>query len=186
MAGLSRLECGSGPIGEKEWWIEQLSSLKINLYKRIISVMVSRGIRQDSVIASIIHYAQSSLKGIGKSQIWNPARTVESGQRVIVETLVSLLPTEKTSSIPIDFLFGMLRMAIMVDSGLACRLALEKRIAVRLEMVSLDDLLIPSVQNGDSLFDVDTIHRILVHFLQIIVQEDDDQDCGYFLNMVTF
>ncbi|KAI3694950.1 hypothetical protein L1987_77934 [Smallanthus sonchifolius] len=184
--GLSRLECDSGRIDAKsrclEWWIEDLSGLKIDLYQRIISVMVSRGIRQDSIIASIMHYAQSSLKGIGKSQIWNPARTtpvtVEDSQRVIVETLVSLLPTEKSSAIPIDFLFGMLRMAIMVDSSFACRLALERRIAVRLEMVSLDDLLIPSGQNGDSLFDVDTIHRILVHFLQIIEQEEDE-DCGY-------
>lgn len=185
--GLSRLECDSGRMDAKgkcvEWWIEDLSGLKIDLYQRIISVMVSRGIRQDSVITSIMHYAQSSLKGIGKSQIWNPARTtpvtVEDSQRVIVETLVSLLPTEKSSSIPIDFLFGMLRMAIMVDSSFACRLALERRIAVRLEMATLDDLLIPSGQNGDSLFDVDTIHRIVVHFLQIIEQEDNDDDCGY-------
>lgn len=186
VAGLSRLECNSGVINEKgrclEWWIEDLSVLKIDLYQRIISIMVNRGIRQDSIIASIMHYAQSSLKGIGKSQIWNPARTtpvtVETGQRAIVETLVTLLPTEKNSFIPLDFLFGMLRMAIMVDSSLTCRLALERRIAVRLEMVSLDDLLIPSIQNGDSLFDVDTIRRILVHFLQIIEQEDDE-DCGY-------
>ncbi|KVI11333.1 BTB/POZ domain-containing protein At3g08570-like [Cynara cardunculus var. scolymus] len=186
VAGLSRLECDSGPIDAKsrclEWWIEDLSVLTIDLYQRIISVMVSKGIRQDSVIASIMHYAQTSLKGIGKSQIWNPARTtpvtVETGQRVIVETLVNLLPNEKSSLIPIVFLFGMLRMAIMVDSSLACRLALERRIAGRLEMVLLDDLLIPSVQTGDSLFDVDTIHRILVHFLQIIEQADDE-DCGY-------
>lgn len=185
VAGLSRLECGSGPIDTDrclEWWIEDLSGLNIDVYQRVILVMVNRGIRQDSVIASIMHYAHTSLKGIGKSQIWNPARTtpvsVETGQRVVVETLVSLLPTEKSSSIPIDFLFGMLRMAIIVDSSLSCRLALERRIAVRLEKVSLDDLLIPSVQSGDSLFDVDTIHRILVHFLQIIEQEDDE-DCRY-------
>ncbi|XP_076941766.1 BTB/POZ domain-containing protein At3g08570-like [Bidens hawaiensis] len=184
--GLSRLECDSARIDADnrclEWWIEDLSVLKIELYQRTISVMVSKGIRQDSVIASIMHYAQSSLKGIGKSQIWNPARTtpvaVEDSQRVIVETLVSLLPAEKGASIAVEFLFGMLRMAIMVDSSFACRLALERRIAVRLEMVSLDDLLIPSGQNGESLFDVDTIHRILVQFLQIIKQEDDE-DCGY-------
>jgi hypothetical protein len=36
----------------------------------------------------------------------------------------------------------------------------------RLEMVSLDDILIPSIQAGGSLYDVDTVHRILVNFLQ--------------------
>ncbi|KAL7587366.1 hypothetical protein Lser_V15G39654 [Lactuca serriola] len=189
VAGLSRLECDNRVIEEKgrrqEWWIEDLSGLKIDFYQRVISVMVTRGIRQDSVISSIMYYARESLKGIGKSRIWNPARTIpvlETGQRVILETLESLLPMENSSLIPIDFLFGMLRMAIMVDSSLGCRLGIERRIAVRLESVSLDDLLIPSVQTGDSMFDVDTIHRILVQFLQIIeeVEDGDDDDCcGY-------
>ncbi|KAA8517564.1 hypothetical protein F0562_017806 [Nyssa sinensis] len=107
----------------------------------------------------------------------NPG-TLENGQRAIVETLVSLLPTEKSSSIPLSFLFGMLRMAIMVDATIASRLELERRIAFRLDMVSLDDLLIPSVQAGDSLFDVDTVHRILVHFLQRI-EEEENEDHGY-------
>ncbi|KAL4572560.1 hypothetical protein LXL04_019340 [Taraxacum kok-saghyz] len=186
VAGLSRLECDNQIVDEKgrlqDWWIEDLSGLNINFYQRVISVMVSKGIRQDSVISSIMYYARESLKGIGKTRIWNPARTVpvlETGQRVILETLESLLPMENTSLIPIDFLFGMLRMAIMVDSSLGCRLGLERRIAVRLEMVSLDDLLVPSVQTGDCLFDVDTIHRILVQFLQMIEDVEDDEDCGY-------
>jgi hypothetical protein len=131
-----------------------------------------------------MHYAEISLKGIGKSQIWNPARMKsspnmeENDQSIIVETLVSLMPTDKSSSIPLNFLFGMLRMAIMLDAAIACRLELERRIAFRLEMVSLDDLLIPSVRSGDSLFDVDTVHRILVNFLQR-VEEEENEDCGY-------
>ncbi|KAK0586013.1 hypothetical protein LWI29_037852 [Acer saccharum] len=146
--------------------------------------MARSGVRPDSVTASLMHYAQASLKGIGKCQIWNPARMkssptmAENDQRTTVETLVILLPTEKTSSIPLNFLFGMLRMAIMVDATIACKLEIERRIAFRLEMASLDDLLIPSIQTGDSLFDVDTIHRILVNFLQRI-EDEDYEDCGY-------
>ncbi|XAR68692.1 hypothetical protein NMG60_11000028, partial [Bertholletia excelsa] len=186
VSGLSRLECDSGSIDFKggclEWWVEDLSGLRIDFYQRVISAMGRTGVRSDSIVASLMHYAQVSLKGIGKQQIWNPARSnpgvMENGQRAIVETIVSLLPTEKSSSIPLSFLFGMLRMAIMVDASLACRLELERRIAFRLEMVSLDDLLIPSVQAGESLFDVDTVHRILVHFLQWIEEEENDE-CGY-------
>lgn len=61
---------------------------------------------------------------------------------------------------------------------MACRLELERRIGFRLEMVSLDDLLIPCVQTGDSLFDVDTVHRILVNFLQRI-EEEENEEYGY-------
>lgn len=186
VSGLSCLDCDGGSLDIKdrclEWWVEDLSVLRIDFYKRVVVAMGQTGVRSDSIIASLMHYAQVSLKGIGKPQIWHPARTnpraVENGQRSIVETLASLLPTEKSSSVPLSFLFGMLRVGIMVDATLACRLELERRIACRLEMVLLDDLLIPSVQPGDSLFDIDTIHRILVQFLQRI-EEEENEDCGY-------
>ncbi|KAL8526416.1 hypothetical protein ACS0TY_015570 [Phlomoides rotata] len=184
VSGLSRLDCDSGSLDVKdrcfEWWVEDLTVLGIEFYCRVISSMGQSGVRTDSIVASLMHYAQTSLKGIGKPQIWNPARTrIEHGEKVIVESLVNILPTEKSSSIPLNFLFGMTRVAIMVDAALACRIELERRIACRLEMALLDDLLIPSVQTGDSLFDVDTIHQIVVQFLQRIEEEEESEECGY-------
>lgn len=188
VSGLSRLDCDGESTELKsgclEWWVEDLSVLRIDYYQRVICAMGRAGVRSDSIIASLLHYAQTSLKGIGKCQIWNPARVKpnpsmeELDQRTIVESIISLMPTEKSSSIPLSFLFGMLRMTIMLDVSIACRLELERRIAFRLEMVLLDDLLIPSIRTGDSLFDVDTVHRILISFLQRI-EEEENEDCGY-------
>ncbi|GMJ01613.1 hypothetical protein like AT3G08570 [Hibiscus trionum] len=187
VSGLSGLDCDGESTELKsgclEWWIEDLSVLGIDYYHKVIIAMDRIGVRPDSIVESLMHYAQTSLKGIGKCQIWNPVRTkpmsgtAENEQRTIVETLVNLLPAEKNSSIPLSFLFGMLRMAIVVEAKVACRLELERRIAFRLEMVSLDDLLIPSLRAGDSLFDVDTVHRILVNFLQQI-EDEENEDCG--------
>ncbi|KAB5561832.1 hypothetical protein DKX38_006789 [Salix brachista] len=189
VSGLSHLDCNSESTELKsnclEWWVEDLSVLRIDYYQRVIRAMGTAGVRLDSIVASLMHYAQMSLNGIEKCQIWNPARMKpspsmeENHQSIIVETLVSLMPTDKSSSIPLSFLFGMLRMAIMLDAAIACRLELERRIAFRLEMVLLDDLLIPSVRSGDSLFDVDTVHRILVNFLQRVEEEEENEDCGY-------
>ncbi|KAH7854182.1 hypothetical protein Vadar_011121 [Vaccinium darrowii] len=51
------------------------------------------GLRSDGIVASLMHYTQVSLKGIGKQQIQNPARTnpgaTKNSQREIVETRVS-------------------------------------------------------------------------------------------------
>uniref|UniRef100_A0A6N2K7S4 NPH3 domain-containing protein n=1 Tax=Salix viminalis TaxID=40686 RepID=A0A6N2K7S4_SALVM len=191
VSGLSHLDCNGESTELKstclEWWVEDLTVLRIDYYQRVICAMGTAGVRQDSIVASLMHYAQMSLNGIEKCQIWNPARMKpspsmeENHQSIIVETLVSLMPTDKSSSIPLSFLFGMLRMAIMLDAAIACRLELERRIAFRLEMVLLDDLLIPSVRSGDSLFDVDTVHRILVNFLQRVEEEEEEEneDCGY-------
>ncbi|KAE8712234.1 BTB/POZ domain-containing protein [Hibiscus syriacus] len=187
VSGLSGLDCDGESTELKsgclEWWIEDLSVLRIDYYHKVIIAMGRIGVRPDSIVESLMHYAQASLKGIGKCQILNPVRTkpisatAENEQRTIVETIVSLLPEVKSSSIPLSFLFGMLRMGIMVEAKVACRLELESRIAFRLEIVSLDDLLIPSLSAGDSLFDVDTVHRILINFLQQI-EDEENEDCG--------
>ncbi|PRQ42661.1 putative SKP1/BTB/POZ domain, NPH3 domain-containing protein [Rosa chinensis] len=183
MSGLSMLNCdGESPelkSGCLEWWVEDLSLLRIEYYQRVIFAMQRTGVRPDSVVASLMHFAQTSLKGIGKCQVWKkPDSLPEHDQRTIVETLISLMPTEKSCSVPLSFMFGMLRMSIMVDAAIACRLEIERRIAYRLEMVTLDDILIPSIFAGGSLYDVDTVHRILVNFLQRI-EEEEDEDCGY-------
>lgn len=88
-----------------------------------------------------------------------------------METIVSLLPSEKNTT-SCSFLFGLLRTAIILDTTIACRLDLEKRIGMQLEQATLDDLLIPSFSyTGDTLFDNDIVHRIVVNFLQ---QDDSD------------
>ncbi|KAF9595844.1 hypothetical protein IFM89_005330 [Coptis chinensis] len=183
--GLSRLDCdgGSGKLKTEctDWWVEDLSVLGIDFYQRVISALRRSGVRPDSIITSLMHYAQTSLKGIGKNEVWdqtkiNPqCRMAQNEPKVILEIFVSLLPAEKSTTIPLNFLFGMLRLAITVDATVACRLELERRIGFRLEMVSLDDLLIPSLRAGDPLFDVDTVHRILVNFLQQIEDEESEE-----------
>ncbi|GJN07145.1 hypothetical protein PR202_ga24947 [Eleusine coracana subsp. coracana] len=186
VSGLAHLECdgGSGKLRMhcQDWWVEDLSTLRIDYYRRVIAAMGRSGVRPESIGTSIVHYAQTSLKGIERHHVWDSGPLVAGdNQRVIVEALIDLLATENITTVTLAFLFGMLRMAIEVDSGLKYRIEIEKRIGLQLEMASLDDLLIPSVQTSDSMFDIDTVHRILVNFLQRI-DEDDSGDlspCGY-------
>ncbi|KAK4795852.1 hypothetical protein SAY86_028178 [Trapa natans] len=188
VSGLSRLECDDRSSELKarclDWWVEDLSGLGIESYHRVIRAMAGLGIRPDSITMSLMHYAQNSLKGGGKCQIWSLPKTrpggfmEDSDQRKVVEAIVSLLPAEKQSSVPLTFLFGLLRIAIMVDADIPCRLELERRVSCRLEMVSLDDLLIPSVRAGDSMFDTDTVHRVLANFLQRVEEEEEGSGSG--------
>ncbi|KAL0914606.1 hypothetical protein M5K25_014969 [Dendrobium thyrsiflorum] len=185
VCGLARLECngGSGKLDMdcQDWWVEDLSALSINHYQRVIAAMRRAGVRSDSITASLIHYAHTCLKGIEKRQAWDSNLSFGDEQRVIVEALVGLLSTEKIKSVPLAFLFGMLRIAIEVNASVNCRLELERIIGFRLEVASLDDLLIPSLQKNDCVFDVDTVHRILANFMQRIEEEDSDESsqCGY-------
>lgn len=149
VSGLAHLECdgGSGKLRMhcQDWWVEDLSALRIDYYRRVIAAMRRTGVRPESIGTSIVHYAQTSLKCIERRDVWDSGPLVGDNQRVIVETLIDLLATENITTVTLSFLFGMLRMAIEVDAGLKYRIEVEKRIGLQLEMASLDDLLIPSV-----------------------------------------
>lgn len=91
---------------------------------------------------------------------------MEHEKRVVLETIVSLLPREK-NAMSVSFLSMLLRAAIYLETTVACRLDLEKRMASQLGQAVLDDLLIPSYTfTGDTLFDVDTVQRIMANYLE--------------------
>lgn len=152
-----------------DWWIEDLSVLRIDLYQRVMNAMKCRGVRPESIGASLVSYAEREL-----------TKRSESGhhehEQTIVETIVTLLPVEKLV-VPISFLFGLLRRAVMLDTSVSCRLDLERRIGSQLDMATLDDLLIPSFRHtGDTLFEIDTVHRILVNFSQQGGDDSEDEE----------
>jgi hypothetical protein len=92
----------------------------------------------------------------------------EHEKRVVLETIVSLLPREK-NTMSVSFLSMLLRAAIYLDTSLACRLDLEGRMAAQLGQAVLDDLLIPSSSPegaGATAFDVDAVQRILAGYLE--------------------
>ncbi|KAJ4818929.1 Phototropic-responsive NPH3 family protein [Rhynchospora pubera] len=149
-----------------DWWIEDLSVLRIDMYQKVIEAIRCRGVRPESIGTSLVNYTDRLLKR--KPSYISP--TCE--EKVVIETISALLPQEKCT-VPVSFLFGLLRFAVMLDCNLSCKLNLERRIGAQLDMATLDDLLIPSSKSsGETLFDVDTVHRILV----IFAQHDDSED----------
>ncbi|KAJ4766208.1 Phototropic-responsive NPH3 family protein [Rhynchospora pubera] len=149
-----------------DWWIEDLSVLRIDMYQKVIEAIRCRGVRPESIGTSLVNYTDRLLKR--KPSYISP--TCE--EKVVIETISALLPQEKCT-LPVSFLFGLLRFAVMLDCNLSCKLNLERRIGAQLDMATLDDLLIPSSKSsGETLLDVDTVHRILV----IFAQHDDSED----------
>ncbi|CAN1815171.1 BTB/POZ domain-containing protein SR1IP1 [Linum perenne] len=146
-----------------DWWAEDLTVLRIDMFQRVLIAMVSRGFKQYALGPILMLYAKKSLRGLeafskGRKKI-EPQR--EHEKRVVLETIVSLLPKEK-NALSVSFLSMLLRAAIYLESTVACRLDLEKRMASQLGQAVLDDLLIPAYSfTGDTLFDVDTAHPAL-------------------------
>uniref|UniRef100_A0A5B7B362 Putative root phototropism protein 3 n=1 Tax=Davidia involucrata TaxID=16924 RepID=A0A5B7B362_DAVIN len=85
-------------------------------------------------------------------------------QRMIIESLISIIPPQK-DCVSCSFLLRLLRMANMLKVAPALVTELEKRIGMQFEQATLADLLIPSYNKIDTLYDVDLVQRLLEHFL---------------------
>ncbi|CAK9144025.1 unnamed protein product [Ilex paraguariensis] len=151
-----------------DWWAEDLTVLRIDIFQRVLIAMLARGFKQYALGPILMLYAQKSLRGLeifGKGRKKIEPRQ-EHEKRVVLETIVSLLPREK-NAMSVSFLSMLLRAAIYLETTVACRLDLEKRMASQLGQAVLDDLLIPSFSfTGDTLFDVDTVLRIMMNCLE--------------------
>ncbi|XP_020973075.1 root phototropism protein 3 [Arachis ipaensis] len=91
-------------------------------------------------------------------------------QRMIVESLISIIPQQK-DSVTCSFLLRLLRMANMLKVAPALVNELEKRVGMQFEQATLGDLLIPCYEKSETVYDVDLVQRVLEHFL---VQEQSE------------
>ncbi|KAK3197791.1 hypothetical protein Dsin_021206 [Dipteronia sinensis] len=161
-----------------DWWYEDVSTLSLPLYKRLIAVMESRGIRQEIIAGSITFYAKKYLPGLNRRQGGTESSTrlapvalgglsSEEDQKLLLEEIDRLLPMQK-GPVPTKFLFGLLRTAMILRASPSSISNLEKRIGMQLDQATLEDLLMPNFSYSmETLYNVDCVQRILDHFLAI-------------------
>lgn len=188
--GLSKLEqnfpvkhiTNIEPETPSDWWGKALTVLSLEFFQRVLSAVKSKGLKQDKIIKILINYSHNSLQGLavrdphlvkGSCLDAEPQKK----QRVIVEAIVSLLPTQsRKNSVPMSFLSSLLKTAIMGSASATCKADLERRIGLQLDQAILEDILIPANSHGNNhqpLYDTDTILRIFSIFLN--VDEDEDE-----------
>lgn len=107
-----------------------------------------------------------AFTGFNQDIVAKDARQAQHKNRVILQGIVNLLPTDTgaTASLSVKFLVKLLRVACFVNAGSFCKTDLAKRIASQLEKVALEDLLIPAA--GEATYDVDVVLQIFEWYVQ--------------------
>ncbi|KAG6593176.1 BTB/POZ domain-containing protein [Cucurbita argyrosperma subsp. argyrosperma] len=172
------------PETPSDWWGKSLTVLNLDFFQRVLSAVKSKGLKQDMISKILINYAHNSLQGLvvrdhhlvkGSSLDLELQRK----QRVIVETIVSLLPTQsRKSPVPMAFLSSLLKTAITASASTSCRSDLERRMGLQLDQAILEDVLVPSITHGinhSTMYDSESVVRIFSIFLNLD-EEDDDED----------
>ncbi|EEF28238.1 BTB/POZ domain-containing protein At5g03250 [Ricinus communis] len=183
-----RTSAKAQPIGE-DWWYEDVSFLRLPLYRRLISAVGSNGMKPEKVVGALMYYARRHLPLLGRQSVVENGNlnapgsmystVVDADQRNLLEELVEILPDQKGVT-PSKFLLRLLRTAILLHASSACQENLEKRIGAQLDQAALEDIMIPNMgYSVETLYDIDCVQRILDHFLLL---DHDDPTSNYIID----
>uniref|UniRef100_A0A6N2LMU0 NPH3 domain-containing protein n=1 Tax=Salix viminalis TaxID=40686 RepID=A0A6N2LMU0_SALVM len=125
----------------RDWWVEDLCELQIDLYKRAITTIIKKGrVSSDVIGEALIAYTLRRLPGFSKGIVLGSDVTKH---RSLAETIVGLLPAEK-GSVPCGFMLRLLRAAMLLECEETGRNELMRRIGQQLDEATVADLLIQS------------------------------------------
>lgn len=161
----------------KGWWADDLAELDIDLYWRTMIAIKSGGKIPTNLIGDALKiYAARWLPNIPKNGFVHnkggesdsdsdSASEVTSKHRLLLESIVSLLPAEK-GAVSCSFLLKLLKAANLLSASSSSKRELARRVGLQLEEATLSDLLIPSVSyTNDTRYDVDIVMTILEQFM---------------------
>lgn len=145
----------------KDWWVEDLCELQLDLYERVVTTIITKGNASGAVIAEALNaYLSRRMHGFNRGVIQGGDIV---NNRLLLETIVRLLPADM-SSVSFGFLLKLLRTAIQLECEELVRSELIRRIGQCLEEAKVADLLIRS-PNEEAIFDVDTVQRLVEEFV---------------------
>ncbi|PPD69923.1 hypothetical protein GOBAR_DD33199 [Gossypium barbadense] len=155
----------------KDWWVEDVCELEIFLYKRVMTAVKSKGRMDGAIIGEALKtYAVRWLPDSVDALISD----VHSWRnKLLVETIVCLLPSDKGVSCSCSFLLKLLKVAILVGVDDSAREDLMNRISLKLHEASVKDLLIPARSPQTTIYDVGMVHSIVN---QCMINEKCSQD----------
>nr|GEU64208.1 root phototropism protein 2-like [Tanacetum cinerariifolium] len=158
---------------QPNWWTEELSTVNITFFQKIMHSMKSRGAKPLAITGAITTYAKRWFphffhdNGV-KCMISDDSSKSRAIQQQVLDTIVSLMPVENQQSLfTTNFLCRLLNTAIFLENGDNCKKQLEKRISATLDHVTVNDLLILSYTfDGERLCDLESVRRIMTGFME--------------------
>ncbi|KZV24972.1 hypothetical protein F511_01942 [Dorcoceras hygrometricum] len=148
----------------KDWWVEDLCELHIDLYKRVLTVINAKGrISAAGIGESLKAYVLRMVPGFSKGVI-KGGDTLK--YRYLVDTIIWLLPSEK-NSVSCSFLLKLLDMSIELNCGETGRHQLMQKIACQLEEASVADFLACSPSGQPTPYDISVVHQLVEKFIML-------------------
>ncbi|GAB4854657.1 hypothetical protein Ancab_023239 [Ancistrocladus abbreviatus] len=147
----------------KDWWVEDICELDMELYKRVMIAIKSSG-RMDGVVIG------EALKTYAVRWLPDSVEALVSDDHIqrnksLIETIICLLPSDKGLGCSCSFLLKLLKAAVLVEADDSAMKDLVQKISLKLDEASVKDLLIPSRAPQNTVFDVELVQTIVKRFV---------------------
>lgn len=155
----------------KDWWVEDICELEIELYKRVMIAVKSKGRMNGNVIGEAlktyaIRWLPDSVDAL-VSEVHNRRN------KSLIETIIRLLPSDKGVSCSCSFLLKLLKVSILVGADDSSREELISGISLKLDEASVNDLLIPAQSPQTTIYDLELVQCLVNRF---VMNEKCSQD----------
>ncbi|KAE8718913.1 BTB/POZ domain-containing protein NPY1 [Hibiscus syriacus] len=144
----------------KDWWVEDICELEIDLYKRVMTAVKSKGRTDGAVIGEALRtYAVRWLPDSVDALV-SDAHSLRN--KLLVETIAFLLPSDNGVGCACSFLLKLLKVAVLAGMDDSAKDVLVKRISLKLHEASVKDLLIPARSPPETtIYDVGVVQSIV-------------------------
>ncbi|XP_071694178.1 phototropic-responsive NPH3 family protein NPY1-like [Rutidosis leptorrhynchoides] len=169
----------------KDWWIEDLCELDIDVYKRVICAVIAKKRVDGDVIGEALKtYCLRWLPDCSDGFESDELGHVEK-YKMIVESIIWLLKLDKVVNCSCSFLLKLLKVAILVGVDVLLRDDLIRNVSWKLDEATVPDLLIP-VEHSEpqaTVYDVKLVQHLVDRFFDrkrggsdVDVDDKDDDD----------
>ncbi|XP_054817551.1 BTB/POZ domain-containing protein NPY1 isoform X2 [Prosopis cineraria] len=143
----------------KDWWVEDICELDIDLYKRVMINVKSKGRMDGPLIGEALKtYAIRWLPDSIEALV---SEAHAQRNKFLVETIVCLLPSDGAAGCSCSFLLKLLKVAILVGADESSKEELVKSTCLKLHEASVKDLLIPARPPQTTIYDVQLVQCLL-------------------------
>ncbi|XP_020550548.1 BTB/POZ domain-containing protein NPY1 isoform X2 [Sesamum indicum] len=147
----------------KDWWVEDICELDIDLYKRVMVAIKSKGRMDGGVIGEALKtYAMRWLPDSVDALV---SEVHILRNKALVETIICLLPSDKSISCSCSFLLKLLKVAILIGADDSSREDLIRSISLKLDEALVSDLLIPARSPHTTIYDIELVQRLVDQFV---------------------
>lgn len=149
----------NGKAENSRWWGEDLADLDLELYRRTMVAIKSsnRNVSPRLIGNALRIYASKWLPNIEECS-------------PVLESVISLLPTERTA-VPCSFLLQLLKTANVMNVSPTSKMELAVKAGNQLDKATVSELLIPLSDKSGMLYDVDVVTMMVKQFLSQISPE---------------